>query len=85
MCRVSTEYPAQMALFLNKLPAELELDQPVPDVDLVIDILLRTPQIDNTGGESNGRGVKRGTDALDLMTGGQSDIFTMRRKLRTVN
>lgn len=74
-----------MSLFMNKLPAELELDQPSPDIDLVIDILLHTPQLDATEIRSTTRGLKRGVDTLELANGGQADIFTMRRKLRTVN
>lgn len=73
-----------MSLFMNKLPAELELDQPLPDIDLVIEVLLHAPQLDADGGSAV-RGVKRGTDALELANSGQADIFTMRRKMRTVN
>ena len=79
------EFPAQMSIFMNKLPAELELDQPLPDLDLVIDILMHAPQLDTSGSGTSMRGLKRGADALDSANGGRVDIFTMRRKMRTVN
>lgn len=74
-----------MSLFMNKLPAELELDQPLPDLDLVIDILMHAPHLDSAGVGSSARGVKRGADILDAANGGQVDIFTMRRKMRAAN
>jgi hypothetical protein len=73
---------AQLVLFIEKLPKSLEHDQPIPDVDYVIDILLQSTHPEMGVGLAHGsRGVKR--PASSMQDGGaHADIFTIRQAQR---
>lgn len=72
---------AQLTLFIEKLPKSLEPDQPLPDIDYMLDILLQSTHPELGGGQANeSRGVKRAAQAMQ--EGGYADIFTLRQKMK---
>ena len=76
--------PAAIALFLSKLPP-LEQGQPLPDIDLVIDVLRSSKfEHDSNGIDEDGHvGSKRKQAGNDSMLGGtSSDIFHLRAQQR---
>lgn len=78
--------PAQLMLLIEKLPASLEPDQPLPDVDYVIDILLHSPHPEMGGVQPNGsRGVKRPAPGMQDGASHHADIFTIRQKMKHAN
>lgn len=85
-CRFANgSMPAQLMLFIEKLPTSLEPDQPLPDIDYVIDVLLTSPHPEMGDGQANGsRGVKR--PAPGMQDGvSHADIFTIRQKMKHAN
>ena len=76
--------PAQLMLFIEKLPTQLEEDVPLPDIDYIVDVLLTSTHPEMGGGHANGsRGVKRA--APGMQDGAHSDIFTIRQKMKHAN
>lgn len=77
---------AQLTLFIEKLPRILEPEQPLPDVDYVIDILMHSSHPEMGFGQTNGsRGVKRGAAGMQDGAPQHADIFTIRQKMKHAN
>lgn len=76
---------SQLTIFIEKLPKTLEHDQPVPDVEYVIDILLNSTHPE-MGGQLNGsRGVKRPPPSMQDSSTSHADLFTFRQKMKHTN
>jgi hypothetical protein len=87
LCRVGGKsMPAHLMLFIEKLPPELEPDQPVPDIDYVIDILLHSSH-PGMGSANGTRGVKRSAPGPQegQAQAAYADIFTLRQKMKHSN
>jgi hypothetical protein len=89
-CREETgELPASLELFIRKLPKALEIDQPVPDIDYIIGIIMRSNMSSYSNGHDDERlvGSKRSFGVLTHSgaSGATSDIFHLRHQQRVAH
>jgi hypothetical protein len=75
------DLPASLALFIAKLPPTLEQEQPVPDIDYLMDLIVKAKLASDGRGEGEeGRenAARKNGSADGALMAAASDIFHLR-------